>query len=95
MEKINTIHKPLVKLTRKMRKLHISNIRNDRGVINSDLRNSKRVIKNTLNNYKPANLMTQVRWPNKFLEIHNLLKSIQGKTDNLNNWKRPGPGLTI
>ena len=29
--------------------------------------------------------MTQVRWPNKFLEIHNLLKSIQGKIDNLNN----------
>ena len=64
-----------------MRKLHIS----EWGVINSYLRNSKRVIKNTLNNSKPANLMTQVRWPNKFLEIHNLPKSIQGKIDNLNN----------
>lgn len=29
--------------------------------------------------------MTQVRWTHKFLEIHNLPKSIQGKIDNLNN----------
>ena len=62
-----------------MRKLHISNIRNDTGVINSDVRNSKRVIKNTLNNSMLPNLMTQVRWTNKFLEIHNLPKLIQGK----------------
>lgn len=79
MENINTTRNPLVKLTRKMRKLHISDIRNDRGVINSDVRNSKRVIKNTLNNSMPPNLMTQVRWTNRFLEIHNLPKLIQGK----------------
>ena len=71
-----------------MRKLHISNIRNDTGVINSDVRNSKRVIKNTLNNSMLPNLMTQVRWTNKFLEIHNLPKLIQGKkSDKYDHFK--------
>lgn len=68
-----------------MRKLHFSDIRNDRGVINSDLRNSK-VIKNTLSNLclqkfdDSGEMDQQISWNTQSTETHT-----RKKIDNLNN----------
>ena len=63
-EKINKIHKTLLRLTKKKR-LQVTNIRNEREVgYQHRSHGHEQDNKNTLNNSMPTNLITQVKWTN-------------------------------